>query len=570
MNKLRQIKTRKLRNKCVAFCLLLAIVPIACLGTYAYATAKEHQDWLAERSLDEAVRQVTFSINERIENYNTLMKFIISNNQVQRILSWPEKSAYAQYLNLVQLLDPMIETVYTMYPDVRSIELFNGAGLQSNRAYELLPLTEIQHEEWFGAIQNNILPYWSVENNMLIGICRFPPSYHLEPRSVLRITIPMVNVLLPDIRLLDGYEVFIRDQDGKLIYASDPERSAMFGVCSEEKHSQRVQVEGEWYYLTHHTVSSNRWVVSYAFNAQQIGTDMTSILWVSTLLIAGCLIVVFLLSTLLTCSLVNPIEDLNQQMQRVRNGEMNLVVHSKSDDEIGELTNHFGEMLRDINRLIEEEYKSRIVMQAAEMRALRAQINPHFLYNTLSSVNWMAIQNGAPEISKVINNLSRFYRSVLNNGSGVATVRDEIASIQCYLEIQSTLHADSFDVMIHVDEEIEDCKMVNLLLQPIVENAIEHGTDQLEDERGAILVTGVSCGNMMVFSVEDNGPGIKPEDFQAALEAKSKGYGISNVQQRIQAAYGPEYGMRIDPNNPLGTKVIVEIPKTLKKTDMNR
>ena len=569
MSWLRNIRGKKLRNKCIAYCLLMSIVPIIILGTYSYTTARKHQVWIAEQGLDEAVRQIAESMNEHLESYGTAMQFIVANSRVQRILSEKDTSPYTQYLNLVHTLDPMIESIYTMASDIHSIEIYNGAGLRSRRSYLLLPLETVVNEPWFQAVQSSVLPRWSIEDNILIGTCRFPPAYHVEPNSVLRIAISLSDSLAPEVRMAGDYYWMLRDKNGELVYTSNPGKSAALLAAMDNADTQGQEIDDTRYYFVQRRIVSNGWTLCYAFNAQQIGVNVNSILWLTVLLIILSVTVVLLLAVLLTRELVVPVEKLNQQIQRVRGGEMNLVVRSGKDDELGELTNQFGDMLSEINRLIEREYKSRIVVQEAEMRALRAQINPHFLYNTLSTVNWMAIQSGDARISKIINSLSRFYRSVLNNGSGVTTVRAECENIRYYLDIQLAMHDDPFDVMIDIDEDIEDCEIINLILQPIVENAIEHGIDQLDGERGALLISGSARGDLLQFSVEDNGPGISEADFAAALKANGKGYGLSNVYQRIQAAYGSAYGMRVDPDYTMGARIIVEIPKTLVNIDIH-
>ncbi len=570
MKLIQKIKGWKLRNKCILLFLLLTIAPVICLGAFSYHRVQSQQSQEKERGLDEAVRQVAVNMNEHIDNYNTAMQFVVANKQVQKILSWKEPSYYTQYTNLVNMLDPMMEAIYAMNTDIRFIEIYNGAGLRSLRSYRLVPLAEVAEQDWYESIEYSLTPCWRVEGSMLAGYCRFPPSYHTEPDSILRITVPISRALISEICMARDYDVMLWDEQGRLIYASDRERCAQFGQLIGTDGIQKASVNGRDYYLSSHGLPSPGWTLTYAFGEENMDVGGDAIIVVTVLLIVLCLISAFLLAVLLTHSLVMPIEALNRQIQRVRGGEMGIVVRSDATDEIGQLTNGFGAMLKDVNRLIEEEYKNKIICQEAEFKALRAQINPHFLYNTLSSVNWMAIQSGAPKISKVINSLSRFYRSVLNNGSGFTTVREEIANVQYYLDIQSVLHDHSFDVMFNIDEDMEDSVMINLILQPIVENAIEHGVDRLESGRGVIMVNGCRQGERLIFTVENNGPRITQEEFENALIANGKGYGISNVQQRIQATYGTAFGLRADLDYPMGTRIILELTEIAEKSNIER
>ena len=209
----------------------------------------------------------------------------------------------------------------------------------------------------------------------------------------------------------------------------------------------------------------------------------------------------------------------------------------------------------------DEIYKSRIIQKEAEMKALQAQINPHYLYNTLSLINWKAIQIDAMEISQIARNISRYYRTVLNNGKDIISVEDELSNTRSYLDIQLVMHDNSFDVSYDIDQGILGYKMIKIILQPIVENAIEHGIEKLKDHRGHIWIEGYQESEHIVLKVRDNGPGMQPEILSDILTLESSGYGLKNVNQRLTLFFGQDSGLKVFSAPGEGTEISVRIPK---------
>ena len=220
-------------------------------------------------------------------------------------------------------------------------------------------------------------------------------------------------------------------------------------------------------------------------------------------------------------------------------------------------------MIFQIKSLIEDVYESKLIQKDYEMKALQAQINPHFLYNTLSLINWMAIEADQTEISKITLNLSTFYRTALNKGKNTLTVRDELKNTRSYLDIQLMMHDYEFDVDIDINDEILEYKILNLILQPLVENAIDHGIDLKTNGRGRITITGKKEKDNIYLIVEDNGVGMEQDKINTILTNKSKGSGVRNVNERIKLYYGEDYSMHIESEIGRGTKIIIKIPVIL-------
>ena len=196
----------------------------------------------------------------------------------------------------------------------------------------------------------------------------------------------------------------------------------------------------------------------------------------------------------------------------------------------------------------------------AKMAELVAKFDPHFLYNTLSLINWKALAAGEEDISRMTLALSTFYRTALNRGRNVLQVETELSNTRAYLEIQSMLHDGDFDYEIEAQTEILQCESLNLILQPLVENAIHHGIEEKTDGRGKITVRGWKEDNCVWFMVEDNGVGMEQEVADKILTMESKGYGVRNVDERIRLCYGEKYAMKVESVVGKGTKMTIHFP----------
>ena len=259
------------------------------------------------------------------------------------------------------------------------------------------------------------------------------------------------------------------------------------------------------------------------------------------------------------------INKLKNSMAKVENGDFDAVINTQDKDEIGDLIHSFNSMTTQIKNLITQVYEGRISQKESEMRALRAQINPHFLYNSLSLINWKAIEYEQEDISEITLALSNYYRTSLNKGKNILSFEQELSNMQSYLKIQQIMHDNSFDVVINVSEEVMPCESLNLILQPLVENAIDHGIDLLTDRKGVITVEAElqkdeEGKELVCVTVSDNGVGMDEETAQNFLTAQSKGYGARNVNDRIRLYYGESYHLEVQSIPDEGTTITIKFP----------
>lgn len=289
----------------------------------------------------------------------------------------------------------------------------------------------------------------------------------------------------------------------------------------------------------------------------------SSVKYVNT--ISVLFVVVFLLFGVFFIAIQNrcvvlPIVSLSREMERVKDGVFEPNIDIPSTNEIGRLTYYFLDMTDRLKNLFETVYKTRLQKREAELRALQEQINPHFLYNSLSSIYWLAYQNKDFEVGRQAEALSNHFRHVLNNGAELTTVGKELYHLENYMLLQRSKVGDRIALHIDSDQKLADCRTVKLILQPLVENAICHGLESKPD--GRIDVRVASEGGKIVFTVTDDGVGADQAEIRALLdEAQTeKAFALRNINQRIKLWYGQEYGLEFYSEPGRGTTVTVTIP----------
>ncbi len=273
----------------------------------------------------------------------------------------------------------------------------------------------------------------------------------------------------------------------------------------------------------------------------------------------------YILAYVISSSITKNISLLIKNMRLLKKGDFNIEITTKSNDEIGELVENFNSMSAKLKFLVDEQYRIGQEAKNAELLALQAQINPHFLYNTLDMINWSAINNNVPEISDTVQTLSKFYKLSLSKGSNIIPIRNEIEHVKMYMEIQNRRFENIFDFQVQVDEEVYQYTTLKIVLQPIVENSVLHGILQKKDRSGLILITGYVSEGVITLKVQDNGIGMKPEQLKNILTRQSStssthGYGVRNINERIKLYYGEQYGLEYSSVYGRGTTVTILIP----------
>jgi two-component system sensor histidine kinase YesM len=296
----------------------------------------------------------------------------------------------------------------------------------------------------------------------------------------------------------------------------------------------------------------------------------------SILIIIGCLITAIVLVFFAASNFTKPINTLLISMQRFQEGHFDEKVHFKYNDEIGILGQRYNVMVDNIQSLVNTVYKLKITEKDAKLKALQAQINPHFLYNTLDAIYWKAQKSRNDEIGEMLYALSQLFRLILNSGKDLTTVDREVHMVECYLLLQKRRYDKKFNYSIDVDKELYDYNIPKLVLQPFIENSIAHGIKP-NNMTGNLSISGVLADDMMLFKIEDDGCGIPAEKLAHIYEELNSdaeytvnsegGYAIKNVAERLKLRYGDACCLEIISSETKGTIVTLAIPVNIIQED---
>ena len=305
-------------------------------------------------------------------------------------------------------------------------------------------------------------------------------------------------------------------------------------------------------------------------------TEMTRQLYVEIVLIVllALILMIVLVNRLLQFgrSITKPVSDLCNRVQSIGDGDLTVQTPVQAQEyEIQTLSDGFENMVGQLNRLIEQNRQEQISLRSAELALLQAQINPHFLYNTLDAIVWLIEMEKNEQAVEMVTSLSGFFRSSLSNGRDIITLREEEQHVRSYLEIQKVRYKDILEYQIEIDPELEGFEIPKLTLQPLVENALYHGIKQKRG-KGMIRVTGTLEGNDICLTVTDNGAGMdagRLEQVRGALrfgeeqwkQEQRIGFGVATVHERLQLLFGADYGLQIESVLGEGSCVSVRIPR---------
>ena len=320
--------------------------------------------------------------------------------------------------------------------------------------------------------------------------------------------------------------------------------------------------------LVHTQIDIDDWQLK-TWSEKTAARIVTKEFWVEMITIFLVLILlIILLSVIISKQVTKPIKEMQIVARQYSRGAFDAKVSVHGKDEIAELGNVLNNMSSQLLELISSVTEKERQSNYLELQTLIYQINPHFLYNTLDSINMLARKNDDIQVALMVTNLSRLFRLSLNRGRDVITVREEMMQVTYYLKIQKFRFEEQLDWNINFDDEILEYRMLKFIMQPLVENAIYHGIKS-KNEYGKLTIRGYKDKNMLIFVIKDTGKGMD-EDTLTKLyqrinekkrdEKENRGYGIWNVNQRIKLYYGEQYGLQIDSIVDKGTSIYIKIP----------
>ena len=565
---LKNKSSHKFKTKLFLTCLLISLIPTLILGSFCYY---KMQELLIEReriALRQSISRETSTISSQLKSYSTITEHIIWDNTLTHMLRGTYQKNSEMFSAYKKQVEPFFQTIKYLYQEIEDIILYTDLSIYP-RSNVLEPLDQISHHSWFSEVCQNRTPVWICSNRELAVAQRFVNTPK-DITAIIYMTLDIETVFANLNNIYSqSYGVVCADSFGSPIWeyhAFDLKDK----VClSSEQLTSGLDVTSKQYIVEAIQDPYTGWNYYIYRPTQVVLEPAESIVATIFTLVLLCLVFVFAFSSYFSRYLVEPLEKLAHNMNLVSQGNYQVHVVCRSNDEVGQLIVVFTDMVQKLNELINEKLLSKITQQKLELRALQSQINPHFLYNTLSLINSQALMSGHAEIGLPARYLATFYRTSLNKGNDLTLIKNEIENIKAYINIQLIMHANSFEVIYNIPENLVNYTMPNLMLQPLVENAIVHGFDESETPKHFQLVVSLKENNdQLLFSISDNGRGIDPCILSDILTKRSGGYGVENVHARAQLQYGHDFGVSYHSRLNEGTEAILTIPKV--KADMDK
>lgn len=585
------IQTTMMMSFCTLILVSLAIFLLISMNYTKNSIVKNSTDY---------TRQLIFQVNKNIDSYIEYMEntsqMIVRSQDVQEYLFQDDpKDVKEEQRNRVI---NQFETVMNSRSDIRNVAVIgnNGRMLINQGNSKLNPYHTISDEEWYkntkklkngefalsiSHVQNAIAGSYPWVITLSRGIYNYSTK-NMEGIMFIDLNYRTINDLCKVVSLGEKGYIYLLDKDGKIIY--HPQQQLLnSGLKVEEiqsvmdisgkKDSFVKKSDGDTKVYTVAGSEKTGWtVVGVSYMSELLKdrkiANFTYIITSVLLLIAGAAVAV-----LISRAVTKPIKVLDHSMKEVSKGNFDVKVEDETGtNEIGRLNTTFHIMIREIKRLTAQNIHDQEEKRKAEMRALQAQINPHFLYNTLDSIIWMA-ESGKHnrEVVLMTASLAKLLRRSIGNDDELVTIEQEIEYTKTYLTIQRMRYQDKLEFNVIVDPDILNIKVVKLTLQPLVENAIYHGI-KYSDHKGTIRLKGYLMGSDVMIEVADNGMGMDDQELKEIFTEhdtgeKSNGVGVYNVQNRLQLYYGSDYGLTYQSRKGAGTIVTVRIPVSKEAAD---
>ena len=538
------------------------------------------------------VRQVNRDIESYIDYMENISSMVMQGGDVQKYLfmEMPEKEKQEAYGRIVTQFNTVIETrqdisnIAVVTPERNYIindgtdTLNENVSLQDVEWYKealegeerILTSSHVQH-----AIRNNYK--WVV--TLSKGI-ENPETGRNGAVFFIDLNYKLLKDLCENNSLATNSYVFIIDKSGKIIY--HPKQQLLYNGLKTERIDEVLNCGSDGYFVTEenggsdgklYTVSVSEktgWRVVGVADISELMRNKKETEHLYMLTAAILLCVAMVLAIYFATAITRPIKELKESMKEVEKGNFeNTDVVIRSRSEIDSLGNSFNLMTARIRQLMEQNVYEQEEKRKSELKALRSQINPHFLYNTLDSIIWMAEGGKNREVVRMTSALARLLRQSISNDNERIPLEKEVDYAGSYLTIQKMRYKDKLEYEIEVDEDIKKEEIINLILQPLVENAIYHGI-KYKGSKGLIRITGYGEKDKIILKVMDNGIGMDEEtlkgifDKSKASEGKN-GVGVYNVQTRIGLYYGMEYGLHFESALGEGTTVTITIPRNFRE-----
>lgn len=567
--------------------LILIVIAIISLNNYRLTVDAAEQN--SQVYIQEIMRQVNTNIQTYIDNMENISLLALTNKDVTYYISSNSFIGKNDIRPYEKRISDLFQNILYSRNDIASIIVFgyNGRTVSDRRITALNPNIDPKQQSWYINAQKmngkSIVSPPHIQN-VISGEYRWVVSLSRELKSndgitpegifLVDLNLSVIDKLCSQIYLGKKGYVFIVDGTGNIIY--HPQQQLLYSNLATEEIPQVLSTasgqsftaddtKGKRIYSVQDTGLGWKIVgVTYSDDLIANKSSIQHSILLYALLGIGISIII---SLLLSLHLTKPIKRLQQDMKQVELGNFHIQTSLEEDNEINQLGQSFNVMVNEIKHLMDETVQNSEQKRKTELLLLHAQINPHFLYNTLDSIIWMAEQEKHEEVVDMTSALAKMFRASITRDQELVSIRVEIEHIRHYLFIQKMRYREQLDYVFDIPSDILPYKTVKILLQPFIENAIYHGI-RSKTTPGMIYISAWQEQDDVVFEVRDNGLGMTAERLHQVNEGTvstnaQHGIGIGNVNERIQLYFGETYGMSIHSVLGEGTIVTIRVPAIL-------
>ena len=573
-----------LRTRMVLSNIVVALIPFLMFSIVSGSIFLDHAQKTAEEHSVQLIHQVSNSMDVYVETIEKMVNYIqlelqdtpFFTMESEGASGWDSETAYIR---------SVLENVANSHREVAGIFIATKEDLYVSTGMSRISRDPFQNERWYREASENPeeIQLISVVTGRNIVTNR---SYSIDDVFSLAKAVQdpetgeVLGVILLDIRhdiiqsSINGVTigekgfVFVMDQEDNIVYT--PVNGIVYRVNPKwvkAMEPMSVQIQGGSYQIRSELSPYTGWRTVGVFSMDEVMSSVNTIVYILFTCVIISLVLVVIVSFKFSRTLTNPIFKLKRLMKQAESGDLTVRFNFEHNDEIGELGQSFNHMIARIDQLIQMVYVEQENKRTAEMKSLQEQIKPHFLYNTLDTISWMARDYDAEDIVRLVDALTNMFRIGLSHGKDIITVKEEITHVSNYLYIQKIRYKDKLNYVIHVDESLYAVEVPKLILQPLVENAIYHGV-KAKRGGGTITITGVPEGENLVFTVQDDGAGMlqeKVEELNRRMSERSvldeqKSFGLFYIRERIQLCYGTGYGVHVESTLGEGTRVTITLP----------
>ena len=573
-----------LRTRMLLSNIVVALIPFLIFSIVSGFVFLDHAQKTAEEHSVQLIHQVSNSMDVYVETIEKMVNYIQLELQDTPFFTMETEDAPG-WESETDYIRSVLENVANSHREVAGIFIATKEDLYVSTGMSRISRDPFQNERWYReALENpEEIQLISVVTGRNIVTNR---SYSIDDVFSLAKAVQdpetgeVLGVILLDIRhdiiqsSINGVTigekgfVFVMDQEDNIVYT--PVNGIVYRVNPKwvkAMEPMSVQIQGGSYQIRSELSPYTGWRTVGVFSMDEVMSSVNTIVYILFTCVIISLVLVVIVSFKFSRTLTNPIFKLKRLMKQAESGDLTVRFNFQHNDEIGELGQSFNHMIARIDQLIQMVYVEQENKRTAEMKSLQEQIKPHFLYNTLDTISWMARDYDAEDIVRLVDALTNMFRIGLSHGKDIITVKEEITHVSNYLYIQKIRYKDKLNYVIHVDESLYAIEVPKLILQPLVENAIYHGV-KAKRGGGTITITGVPEGENLVFTVQDDGAGMlqeKVEELNRRMSERSvldekKSFGLFYIRERIQLCYGKGYGVHVESTLGEGTRVTITLP----------